>query len=53
MTDKLLRYLVWQGFRLYVHRRLAVYKRRAIVGGLGAVVIAGVVVAGRQAAGSD
>ncbi len=51
MTDKMLRYLLLQGFRLYVHRRIAVYKRRAIVAGLGAVVVAGVIAAGKQAAG--
>ena len=46
MTDKILGILVWQGARLYLRRRLRRHRREAIVAGLGAVLIAGVVMAG-------
>ncbi len=48
MVHKILGILVWQGVRLYVRRRFSGYRRQAIVAGLGAAVIAGVVTAGRR-----
>ncbi len=53
MGYKILGFVVWQGGRLYLRRRYSGVKRKAIVAGLGAVIVAGVVVAGRQAASSD
>ena len=46
MADKILGILVWQGARLYMRRRFRRHRREAIVAGLGAVLIAGVVMAG-------
>lgn len=53
MADKILGILVWQGARLYARRRFKHYRRKAIVAGVGAVVIAGVVIAGREATRSS
>lgn len=53
MGYKILGFLVWQGGRMYLRRRFTGFKRKAIVAGLGAVVVAGVVAAGRQAASSS
>jgi hypothetical protein len=47
--DRLLEILVWQGARLLMRRRWRRVKRKAIVGGVAAVVVVGVVAAGRQA----
>ena len=53
MADKILGILVWHGARLYVRRRFRRHRRQAIVAGLGAVVLAGVVMAGREATRSS
>jgi hypothetical protein len=53
MADKILGILVWQGARLYARRRFKRYRRQALFAGLGAVVLAGVVMAGREATRSS
>ena len=53
MADRILGFLVWQGARLYVRRRFRGFRRTAIVAGLGVVVVAGVVAAGRQASSAS
>jgi hypothetical protein len=53
MGYKILGFIVWQGGRLFVRSRFTGFQRKAIVAGLGAVVIAGVVAAGRGATSSS
>jgi hypothetical protein len=49
MGYKILGFAVWQGGKWYMRRRLSAPKAKLAVAGLGAVVLAGVAVAGRQA----
>ena len=53
MGYKILGFIVWQGGRLYIRGHFSGFQRKAIVAGLGAVVIAGVVAAGRGATSSS
>jgi hypothetical protein len=48
MGYKILGYAVWHGSRLYVRRRVGGPKSKAAVLGAGALVLAGVALAGRQ-----
>jgi hypothetical protein len=50
MGYKLLGFAVWQGGKWYVRRRMSGFRAKAAIGLVGVAVIAGVVVAGRQAA---
>ena len=50
MGYKILGFVVWQGGKLYIRRRTSSgFGRKVAVGGLTAAVIAGVVIAGKQA----
>jgi hypothetical protein len=49
MGYKILGFLVWQGGKLYLRRHTSGLGRKAALGGLTAVVLAGVIVAGKQA----
>ena len=49
MGYKLLGFVVWQGSKWYVRRRMSGFRAKAAIGLVGAAVIAGMVVAGRQA----
>jgi hypothetical protein len=53
MGYKLLGFAVWQGSKWYMRRRLSGVRAKLAVAGLGAAVVAGVLVAGRQAGSSD
>ena len=53
MGYKLLGFAVWQGSKWYVRRRMSGVGAKVAVAGVGAAVVAGVLVAGRQAASSD
>lgn len=53
MGYKLLGFVVWQGARLFLRRRLSGTTAKLAVAGVGAAVVAGVLVAGRNAASSD
>jgi hypothetical protein len=48
MGYKLLGFAVWQGSKWYLRRRMTGYRRKAVIAGLSAVVIAGVIAAGRK-----
>jgi hypothetical protein len=50
MGYKVLGFAVWQGSKWYLRRRMSGTKAKAAVAGVGALVLAGVAVAGRQAA---
>ena len=50
MGYKLLGFAVWQGSKWYARRRMSGVKAKLVVAGLGALVLAGVATAGRQAA---
>lgn len=50
MGYKILGFAVWQGSKWYLRRRMSGVKAKAAVAGVGVLVIAGVAVAGRQAA---
>lgn len=50
MGYKILGFAVWQGSKWYLRRRLGGTKAKAAIAGVGALVLAGVAVAGRQAA---
>jgi hypothetical protein len=50
MGYKILGFAVWQGGKWYLRRRLQGARRKAAIGGLAALVIAGAVAAQRQAA---
>jgi hypothetical protein len=52
MAYKTLGFLVWQGGKWYARRKLGGRTPRVAVAGLGAAVLAGVVVAGRGIARS-
>ncbi len=51
MAYKLLGFAVWQGAKWYLRRRLHGIGRKAAIAGASAAVVAGVVIAGRQASG--
>jgi len=51
MAYKVLGFVVWQGSRWYLRRRLQGVGRKAAIAGASAAVVAGVVLAGRQASG--
>lgn len=53
MGYKLLGFAVWQGSKWYVRRRIGGVKGKIALAGVGALVLAGVAVAGRQATTSD
>jgi hypothetical protein len=53
MGYKLLGFAVWQGSKWYVRRRISGARAKLAVAGVGAAVVAGVLVAGRQAASDD
>jgi hypothetical protein len=53
MGYKLLGFAVWQGSKWYVRRRMSGARAKVAIAGVGAAVVAGVLVAGRQAASSD
>jgi hypothetical protein len=53
MGYKLLGFAVWQGGKWYVRRRLSGFPAKAAIATVGGIVIAGLLVAGRQAATSD
>jgi hypothetical protein len=49
MGYKVLGFVVWQGGKWYLRRRLSGFRTKAAIAGIGVVVVAGVIVAGRQA----
>ena len=53
MGYKALGFVVWQGGKWWARRKLSGTPARLAIGGLGAAVLAGVVLAGRQAAGGS
>jgi hypothetical protein len=53
MGYKILGFVVWQGSKWYVRRRLSGARAKMAIAGLSAAVIAGVVVAGRQQAADN
>ena len=50
MGYKVLGFAVWQGTKWYLRRRMTGVKAKLAVAGVGALVVAGVAAAGRQAA---
>jgi hypothetical protein len=50
MGYKILGFAVWHGSKWYVRRRMTGLKAKLAVAGVGALVVAGVAAAGRQAA---
>ena len=52
MGYKLLGFAVWQGSKWYVRRRMSGTSSKLAMAGVGALVLAGVAVAGRQASHS-
>jgi hypothetical protein len=50
MRYKILGYAVWQGGKWYARRRVGDTKSKAAIVGAGALVLAGVAIAGRQTA---
>ena len=53
MGYKILGFAVWQGSKWYVRRRMSGARSKLAIAAVGAAVLAGVVAAGRQAAGPD
>jgi len=53
LLDKLLGFVVWQGGKLYVRRRLHRAMRKAALAGLGALVIVGAVVLAQRRSSSE
>jgi hypothetical protein len=53
MGYKLLGFAVWQGGKWYVRRRLSDARAKVAIAGLAAAVVAGVLIAGRQAASGE
>jgi hypothetical protein len=53
MGYKVIGFIVWQGSKWYLRRRMSGVKAKVAVAGVSAAVLAGVAVAGRQAAGSS
>jgi hypothetical protein len=50
MAYKVLGFAVWQGTKWYMRRGMSGAKAKVALAGVGALVLAGVAVAGRQAA---
>jgi hypothetical protein len=50
MGYKILGFAVWQGSKWYMRRRMSGFKAKLAIAGVGALVVAGVAAAGRQAA---
>ena len=50
MGYKILGFAVWQGSKWYMRRRMGGVKAKLAIAGVGALVVAGVAAAGRQAA---
>ncbi len=50
MGYKVLGFAVWQGTKWYLRRNITGFKAKLAVAGVGALVVAGVAAAGRQAA---
>jgi hypothetical protein len=50
MGYKILGFAVWQGTKWYMRRRVGGFKAKLAIAGVGALVVAGVAAAGRQAA---
>jgi hypothetical protein len=53
MGYKVLGFAVWQGSKWYLRRRMSGARAKVAIAGLGAALVAGALVAGRQAASSD
>jgi len=53
MGYKILGFVVWQGARLYLRSRFTGFRRKAVIAGLGVIIVAGVVAAGREATNSS
>ncbi len=53
MGYKVLGFAVWQGSKWYLRRRMSGARAKVAIAGVGAAVVAGVLVAGRQAVSSD
>lgn len=53
MGYKLLGFAVWQGSKWYLRRRMSGTSAKLAAAGVGALVLAGVAVAGRQASHSS
>jgi len=53
MGYKLLGFVVWQGGKWYLRRRVPDARRKVAIAGLSVAVAAGVIIAGRQASSSD
>jgi hypothetical protein len=53
MGYKVLGFVVWQGSKWYLRRRMMGARREVALAAVGAAIVAGVVVAGRQATSSD
>jgi hypothetical protein len=53
MGYKLLGFVVWQGSKWYVRRRMSGARGKIALAGVSAAVVVGVLAAGRQAASSD
>jgi hypothetical protein len=53
MGYKALGFVVWQGGKWWARRKLSGAPAKLAIAGLGAAVVAGVLVAGRQATSSD
>jgi hypothetical protein len=49
MGYKLLGFAVWRGSKWYLHRRMSGIRAKAAIAGVGAAVVAGLLVAGRHA----
>ena len=53
MAYKALGFIVWQGGKWYLRRRVGGARRKLAIAGLSAAVAAGVILAGRQASSSE
>jgi hypothetical protein len=48
MGYKVLGFAVWQGSKWYLRRRMGGFRRKAAIAGISAIIVAGVIAAGRQ-----
>ena len=53
MGYKVLGFVVWQGSKWYLRRRMSGARAKVAIAGVGAAVVAGALVAGRQVTSSD
>jgi hypothetical protein len=53
MGYKVLGFAVWQGSKWYLRRRMSGARAKVAIAGVGAAVVAGVLVAGRQVSSGD